>query len=547
MDLLQVKGPSKITALLHKISKRFVTVRKLSTLIAAFLIILLSMLQSRAQHVEKPYTERLRPQLHFTPKAHWINDPNGLVYVNGIYHLFYQYYPKAVNWGPMHWGHAISRDLIHWQQKPIALYPDSLGYIFSGSAVYDKENTSGLGSKSNPPMVAIFTHHDPQKADKGLTDAERQSIAFSLDEGKTWSKYRGNPVIQNPGIRDFRDPKVFWYAPLKQWMMVVAASDRVRLYAARDLIHWREISQFGKDQGSHGSVWECPDLFPLQAGKTTKWILTVCEGNGGPNKGSAVQYFIGEFDGQKFSSDQKEARWLEFGPDDYAGNTWNGVQNKRLYIGWMTNLMYAGSLPATTWRGAMTLPRTLSLKLVNGKYYLSQQPVSGLKAQILHQIGYLKLAGGHALSESMPIPPDGTPLLIQLQQKKHPASFELTLTSNLGDTLQVGLDNDNDRYYIKRGAAGDMAFARDMSPVLYAPRIKNASRPRPPVLQLVLDRNSIELFADNGLSVMTALFFPRGYFEKISLNAKSKKDKQQKRLKSAETNLKVFQLKSIWP
>lgn len=489
---------------------------------------------------DRIYQEQNRPQFHFTPKANWINDPNGLVYINGKYHLYYQYYPKAINWGPMHWGHAISKDLLHWKELPIALYPDSLGYIFSGSAVYDKNNTSGLGTKARPPVVAIFTHHDPAKEKAGKTDVESQSIAFSLDEGITWTKFKGNPVVKNPGVRDFRDPKVFWYAEQNKWVMVVAASDRVRLYDSENLINWREISQFGSDRGSHGSVWECPDLFPLKAGKETKWVMTVCEGNGGPNKGSAIQYFVGDFNGKDFVSSQKKEKWLEYGPDDYAGNTWNNTDGQRLYIGWMTNLMYAGNVPATSWRGEMTLPRKLGLSKIGANYFLIQQPIAAVKKEIKSKIGVARISGTKPEEVSLSFAGNGQPVKIDVEQKKQVSSFELALSNSSGDTLKLGFDPAKKQYYIDRGGLGHMDFASGMNPVIWSPKIGESL----PALEILVDRNSIEVFADGGLTVMTALFYPAqpgDYFNRIQL------DKPGNPQADTKISLNVFELKSVWP
>lgn len=514
--------------------------RRTLTLWFSTLFVLISVLVCTTAHAQdSPYQERLRPQVHFTPKAHWINDPNGLVYLNGIYHLFFQYYPKAINWGPMHWGHAVSKDLIHWKELPIALYPDSLGYIFSGSAVYDKNNTSGLGSKTQPPMVAIFTHHDPKKADAGKTDVETQSIAYSLDEGATWTKYAGNPVIKNPGVRDFRDPKVFWFAPGNKWVMVVAASDRVRIYDSKNLKSWTEIAQFGVGRGSHESVWECPDLFPLTVGRETKWVLSVSEGNGGPNKGSGTQYFVGDFDGTNFKSEQKDVKWLEYGPDDYAGNTWNNIKNgERLYMGWMTNLMYAGNVPATTWRGEMTFVRQLSLQKIAGNFYVCQNPISGIhkiskrfgrSSDLTSGEGFIMMANNDK----------HMPLFLQVTQKRKAENFELVFSNRLGDTLKVGLDEKKAEYYIDRGQAGDMSFANGMAPVLRAPkRIKD-----PASLQIILDRNSIEIFADGGLTVMTALFNPSGAFDKLGF---SKAAGSSDAHSTHQTTIQVRLLEGIW-
>ena len=489
-----------------------------------------------AQAQDSTYQEMNRPQLHFTPRTHWMNDPNGLVYVNGWYHLFYQYYPKAIDWGPMHWGHAISKDLLHWQQQPIALYPDRLGYIFSGSAVYDKNNTSGLGSRSRPPLVAIFTHHDPEKQAAGKTDVESQSIAYSLDEGKTWKKYAGNPVIDNPGVRDFRDPKVFWYAPQHKWVMVVAASDRVRLYVSKNLTAWTEISQFGPGRGSHASVWECPDLFPLKVGKLTKWVLTVSEGSGGPNKGSGIQYFVGDFDGTAFVSQQTDTRWLEYGPDDYAGNSWNNTAGRRLYIGWMTNLMYAGQVPATTWRGQLTIPRKFELLKLKGRYYLCQQPIAALEKQIRRKIGVGKISGMQPDSVSLQYEDSGYPLRINVDQKRQASSFKLTFSSVAGDSLMLGFDLAKNRYFINRNGAGEMDFAHGMDRLIWSPKITAA----PCSLNILVDRNCIEVFADKGLSVMTALFFPKMPLNRVRLS--KPEDPERKTAISMEAYL----LKSIW-
>ena len=249
------------------------------------------------------FQEKFRPQVHFTPPKHWMNDPNGMVYYKGEYHLFYQHYPEKSVWGPMHWGHAISTDLVHWEHMPIAIYPDSLGYIFSGSAVADYNNTSGLGTKENPPLVAFFTYHDMKAEKEGrFTEIESQAIAYSLDKGRTWTKYKGNPVVKNPGIRDFRDPKVIWHNDSKQWIMSIASGQVIKFYSSPNCLDWTYLSEFGEGRGEHGGVWECPDLFPLQVSGSNeiKWVLIVNINPGGPAGGSATQYFVGDFNGKEF-------------------------------------------------------------------------------------------------------------------------------------------------------------------------------------------------------------------------------------------------------
>ncbi|MEL6917014.1 MAG: glycoside hydrolase family 32 protein, partial [Bacteroidota bacterium] len=275
------------------------------------------------------YKEAYRPQYHFSPQEKWMNDPNGLVYNQGCYHLFYQYYPDDIVWGPMHWGHAVSTDMVHWKHKPIALFPDRNGYIFSGSAVLDSANTSGLGTLDNAPLVAIFTYHDMAGEEAGRKDYQTQGIAFSLDNGDTWTKYKGNPVIGNDGMKDFRDPKVFWDDANDQWVMLLVAGDHLQIWNSDNLIDWQKRSEFGKKQGAHGGVWECPDLFPLKVKGTNeeKWVLLISINPGAPNGGSGTQYFIGDFDGETFTSDQKENRWLDWGTDNYAGVTYNNVPN----------------------------------------------------------------------------------------------------------------------------------------------------------------------------------------------------------------------------
>ncbi len=298
-------------------------------------------------------TEKHRPRYHFTPPAKWMNDPNGMVYYDGEYHLFYQHYPDGVVWGPMHWGHAVSTDLVNWQHLPIALYPDSLGYIFSGSAVVDWNNTSGLGKDGKPPMVAIFTHHDPVGAQKGRQDFQVQSIAYSNDRGRTWIKYAGNPVVKNPGIRDFRDPKVIRDEVRGQWVMVFAAWDHVKFYTSPNLIDWKHASDFGRKWGTHAGVWECPDIFPMNVDGTgeLKWVLLVSINPGGPNGGSGTQYFVGDFDGEKFTLDPGFAGRLghmdEVVPEGYV---FEDFEENR-YENWRKEGFAFGNYPA---KGAIT-------------------------------------------------------------------------------------------------------------------------------------------------------------------------------------------------
>ncbi len=291
--------------------------------------------------------EQHRPHFHFTPKEKWMNDPNGMVYYDGEYHLFYQYYPDSTVWGPMHWGHAVSTNLVAWEHLPIGLYPDSLGYIFSGSAVIDWNNTSGFGKDSKPPMIAIFTYHDPVGEKAGTNTFQYQGMAYSNDRGRTWTKYAGNPVLPNPGIRDFRDPKVIWDKDSNQWVMVFAAWDHVKFYGSQNLKEWQHLSDFGKEWGTHAGVWECPDIFPMTVKETgeKKWVLLQSLNPGSYNGGSGTQYFVGNFDGTTFRVDKEFAK--NFGTEEAVvpdGKVFDNFENG--YKKWTTKGSAFGNQPA---------------------------------------------------------------------------------------------------------------------------------------------------------------------------------------------------------
>lgn len=456
--------------------------------------------------IDSLYKESFRPQIHFSPQAHWMNDPNGMVYFNGIYHLFFQYYPNGTVWGPMHWGHAVSPDMIHWKEMPIALYPDSLGYIFSGSAVVDSNNTSGFGKPGKIPLVAIFTRHDPKGEEAGTNTFQNESIAYSLDNGKTWTKYSGNPVLKNPGIRDFRDPKVMWYAKEKKWVMTLATKDRITFYSSPDLKSWRKESEFGEKIGAHGGVWECPDLFPLKLNGKTYWILIVNLNPGGPNGGSATQYFIGQFDGNKFISNDDKIRWVDYGPDEYAGITWNNTGNRRIFLGWMSNWEYANEVPTLKWRNAMTIPRQLILKQVGENILLASEPINELSS--------LKIRVATKISNQSILPKQ---CIVRLKMNLI-NDYAITLSNKMGNEVLIGYDKKSNQYYIDRTKSGKVNFQKDFTGRFTAPRLAKGKKSD---LTLVVDAASIELFADHGLTVMTAIYFPDGPFDKIQLSSAS--------------------------
>jgi fructan beta-fructosidase len=483
-----------------------------SIFITALFIAAVSIQPSNAQQV---YKEMHRPQIHFSPREKWINDPNGMVYHNGIYHLFFQYYPDSTVWGPMHWGHATSKDLIHWQQQPIALYPDSLGYIFSGSAVVDKNNTAGFGKTGQAPLVAIFTHHDPRGEKEGRNNFQNQSIAYSLDNGKTWTKYAGNPVLKNPGITDFRDPKVMWYESQKKWIMTLATKDCITFYSSPDLKSWTRESEFGKELGAHGGVWECPDLFSLDDNGKQVWVLIVNLNPGGPNGGSATQYFMGDFNGGRFTPMDSKTRWLDYGPDEYAGITWSNTGSRKLFLGWMSNWLYANVVPTATWRNAMTIPRELKLKHIGKEIYVTSTPVTELNGIRLNPVAWQNLQVKNSFDIGAKAGKIKLPGRLDLNLEKL-NDFSVVLSNDAGEEVIIGYDNKQQQYFIDRTKAGKTGFQKDFAGRFVAPRLSKAGSMD---LSLIIDDSSIELFADNGLTVMTAIFFPTEPFKHIRIQS----------------------------
>lgn len=471
------------------------------------------------------YQEKYRPQYHFSPESGWMNDPNGLVYCDGEYHLFYQYYPDSTVWGPMHWGHAVSTDLVHWKHLSVALYPDSLGYIFSGSAVNDCDNTSGLGNGTVPPLIAVFTYHNSKLERRGSTGFQSQGLAWSIDRGRTWNKYQGNPVLPNPGIRDFRDPKVFWHETTGRWIMILAVHDRVHLYSSPDLKNWSFESEFGENAGSHGGVWECPDLFPLAVTGTSfsKWVMLVSINPGGPNGGSATQYFTGEFDGHKFIPDNTSVKWMDMGTDNYAGVTWSGIpasDGRRILIGWMSNWNYATVVPASTWRSAMTIPRELKLYADDGNYYLASSPVREILSLRTDSLTVVQPVNSKTLNSKT---------LIGITIKDNPGlsrseikldftttgadTFGIAIENKLSEKLVIGYSTLSKEVFIDRSKAGASSFSQLFTGVVKAPYQAGGNMK----MHLFIDEASAELFVDDGRLVMTSVFFPSEGFSKMEL------------------------------
>ncbi len=473
---------------------------------------------------QRLYTEQYRPQFHFSPPSKWMNDPNGLVYLNGYYHLFYQYYPDGVVWGPMHWGHAVSTDLLHWKNLAIALYPDKLGWIFSGSAVIDKNNTAGFGKDA---MIAVFTYHNDEIWKSGKKNTESQGIAYSLDEGKTWTKYKENPVLNNSGEQDFRDPKVFWNESTHKWNMVLAVGDKIKIWSSTNLKQWQFESDFKpiNDLKELG-VWECPDLFPIKADSgETKWVMIVNHGDKALNGGSGTRYFVGDFDGKTFSNSQP-AIWMDNGTDFYAAVTYSNVpDNKRILLGWMSNWQYATKVPTEVWRSAMTLPRELELTKDKNGYYLKQKmiaPFQSLAKPILEQE---KVATPF---EKMNLDLSQAEITFGVE---HPTNVIVSFSNSKGEVFSITL-TDNQLVTDRRNS-GKKDFSDAFASKVQIMPIKDKITS----FQLILDKASVEILLNQGKYSMTNLFFPTETYSNLNIITKDN---------TPITDLKIKSIERIW-
>lgn len=504
------------------------------TVIPFFLVILIGCKKQEELHRVPDWIthEQHRPQLHFSPPEKWMNDPNGMVFYDNEYHLFYQYYPDSTVWGPMHWGHAVSSDLLHWGHLPIALYPDSLGYIFSGSAVVDWKNTSGLGSGDKPPLVAIYTYHDAIAEKAGKTDYQTQGLAYSNDRGRTWTKYRLNPIVKNPGIKDFRDPKVFWHEESQKWIMTLAVYDHVSFYSSPDLKTWKFESDFGNDIGFHEGVWECPDLFQLKVTgeDKLKWVLLLSINPGGPNGGSATQYFVGNFDGHKFFSETPmfvtsgiphppSGVWLDGGRDNYAGVTWSDIpktDGRRIFMGWMSNWLYGMKVPTIKWRSAMTIPRELTLHRHQFfGFRLHSTPVKELeklRAQHFYQENKM-ISLDLDLTSTLGFGPSQMEAVLEIEVPDTSAKFGIELSNNKGELYRIGFDASNRQYFSDRTKSGKVDFADGFADkIIVSKRHASVSTMK---WHIFFDVASVEFFGDDGATVMTEIFFPNEDFNQL--------------------------------
>jgi fructan beta-fructosidase len=446
------------------------------------------------------YDEQYRPQVHFSPQQHWTNDPNGLLYYRGEYHLFFQYNPFGDEWGHMSWGHAVSKDLLHWRELPVALPEENGVMIFTGSVVVDHNNTSGLCAPKGECLVAVYTGYS-----KTATEARQtQNIAYTLDNGRTWTKYSGNPVL-DLHLEDFRDPSVSWDDRERHWLMAVSLpkEHKIRFYSSPDLKAWTPLSDFGPAGDTEGD-WECPDLLriPSSDGKDIIWALKVGLNPGAPQGGSGEQYFLGSFDGNAFTSSTEVGShgWTNYGKDDYCAISFNGLprDEKPILLGWMSNWQYAAKLPTAPWRGQMSLPRRLSFIRDSAGLALLQEPVlTPIRGKsLLIPSATLKLSNGGGAPMTVPYEVDlqfGRPTV---------RVFGVRLYSDHEHWTELGFDTEKKQFYIDRTKSGV-----EISPNFPARTVAPLIASRPYNLKVVVDRSSVEAYAQDGSIAMTDLVF----------------------------------------
>jgi levanase/fructan beta-fructosidase len=466
--------------------------------------------------------DTFRPALHYAARNTWLNDPNGLIFHDGVYHLYYQNNPLDNVWGNMSWGHATSMDLVTWTEHPVAISFDDAENVFSGSIVFDRDNTSGFGSDAAPPLVAVYTSaFKPGTAFEGI---QAQSLAYSRDGGYTWTKHSGNPVL-NRASAEFRDPKVFRYdgGAGSYWVMVaVEATDfQVVLYKSYDLKDWEFLSTFGPANAT-GGVWECPDLFPLPLDgdpENLRWVLTVNLNPGGPNTGSAGQYFVGHFDGVTFTSASTitegpqdpdrlgEYQWLDWGRDYYAAVSFSDVpHSRRLMIAWMNNWQYANQIPTSPWRSPMALAREVFLHTVEGKPRLVQKAAGDFAG--LSTAGPSFSTQGMELSDCTRILDGASGTVQRIDITLAPGTaeeFGMIVRGNGAHGTRIGVRPSQGTLYVDRRTSGRTEFHESFPSIDTAPvRTVNGSYE----LTIYVDRCSVEVFAQDGQVTMTELIFP---------------------------------------
>lgn len=456
--------------------------------------------------------ESFRPVYHHTPAYGWMNDPNGMFYKDGLYHLYFQYNPYGSVWGNMHWGHSTSTDLMHWKFEGCAIVPDAWGAIFSGSCVVDHENTAGFGKEA---VVAFYT----SAKSTPWGDIQMQSMAYSLDNGKTFTKYEGNPILTS-SEKDFRDPKVFWYAPGKHWVMILAVGQHMEIYSSVNLKEWKKESEFGAMQGAHGGVWECPDLveIPVEGSREKKWVL-ICNLNpGGPFGGSAAQYFVGSFDGKKFVNESPtQTKWMDWGKDNYATVTWNNAPDGRcIALGWMSNWQYANNVPTRQYRSANTLARDLTLYREGQELYLKSTPSSEVKKARGKKVSIpsFKVSEKHEMVNLFEEKQGAYEVEIVIQNTGA-SKIAFCLLNDKGEKVSMYYDLNRKQFVMDRSESGKVDFSKDFPAVTVAP----VNVDKELTLRLFVDRSSIEAFGEDGKFVMTNLVFPSQPYVKMCFEA----------------------------
>ena len=429
--------------------------------------------------------EQYRPQYHHTPAYGWMNDPNGMFYLDGTWHLYYQHNPYGSQWENMTWGHSTSRDLVNWKFEGEAILPDALGTVFSGSAVVDKNNTASFGRGA---IVAMYT-----SAGQGQT----QSLAYSLDGGKTFKKYALNPVITT-NAPDFRDPHLFWYEPTKRWIVILSCGQHMNIYSSENLRDWTFESTFGETYGCHDGVWECPDLMemPVEGTNETKWMLLCNINPGGPAGGSATQYFTGTFDGHKFTcdTDPKVTKWMDYGKDHYATVTFhNAPDGRHVALPWMSNWQYANQVPTKQYRSASGLPRDLGLFQYKGETYVSTKPSPEVFAAFQQKVT-------KSLSRACRVD-------VTLR-----GSATITLANAQGEQVVMTYDAKSETFSMDRTRSGRTDFSNDFPAVTKSPTYGKIRQ-----LQIFIDNSCIEAFDADGKMVMSNIVFPQKPYSRVTV------------------------------
>ena len=434
--------------------------------------------------------EQYRPIYHHTPAYGWMNDPNGMFYKDGVWNLYFQHNPYGSQWENMTWGHSTSTDLVHWKYEGDAVEPDALGTVFSGSAVVDMENTSGFGKGA---VIALYT---------SAGESQTQSLVYSTDNGKTFHKFEGNPVITS-NVPDFRDPHMFWNEDIKKWNMILAAGQHMEIYSSDNLKDWKLESSFGEKYGNHGGVWECPDLMKLKVRGTDKekWML-ICNINpGGPSGGSATQYFVGDFDGHKFTCDSKPevTKWMDYGKDHYATVTFdNAPEGRHVAIAWMSNWQYANQVPTQQYRSGNSIPRDLGLFEYKGETYCSVVPSPEMTAARSKKAGKKLTASCE--------------MVVNLK-----GNATITLSNDKGENVVMNYDAKAETFSMDRTKSGKMDFSKDFAAVTKAPTYGKISQ-----LRIFIDKSSIEALDADGKMSMTNLVFPSKPYNKVTVKGKGK-------------------------